>query len=173
MKARTKTLFSLTLLTLLVVGTVVLLSSTGQEPIIAEQTKFTPKHIDMQNTGILDVGVKLTVGEEPDTVSVVEEVDPSTVLLEGAVAPINTWIEYDKVGKPKRFHAEFDGNAVKGLIWHLIGHMGLTMPKPWNPIPIQLTVTGQLYDGTPWEGTGTVLIENWASGGPPPPPPPP
>ncbi len=172
MKPRKLTLISGALLALLVVGTFVLISSIGQEPLIADQVKFTPKHIDMQNTPYLDVGVKLTVGVEPDTESVVEEVDPSTVQLEGMIAPTSSWIEYDDKGKPKRFHAEFAGAAVKGVIWHIIGHMGLTMPKPWNPLPIPLTITGQLYDGTQWEGTANIVVLNWAGGDPPPPPPP-
>jgi hypothetical protein len=170
MKLRTKPLPYVALLVLLVAGTVVLMSSTGQEPLIADQLKFIPKDIDMENTAALNAEIKLTDAENN---TVVEDIDASTVLLEGSVAPTSTWIEYRVNGKPKLFAAMFDGNAVKGLLWYMIGHMGISMPKPWNPLIIHLTITGQLDDGTPWEGTATVLVSNWASGGAPPPPPPP
>jgi hypothetical protein len=170
MKTRKLTLISSVMLALLVVGAVVLISSSGQDPLVPDQVKLVPKHIDMENTGIFQVQIKLS--DAAGNV-VVEEIDPSTVLLDGMVAPANTWVEYLPNGKPKNFIAEFDGGAVKGLIWYLIGHMGLTMPNPWNPLPIRLAITGQLYDGTSWEGSGIVLIENWAGGSPPVNPPPP
>lgn len=169
MKPRKLTLISGVLLALLVVGAGVLLSSTGQEPLIADQVKLIPKHIDMQNTGNLQVQIKLTDAENN---SIVEEIDPSTVELEGMIAPINTWVEYLPNNKPKLFAAEFGGSAVKGLIWYLITHMGLTMPNPWNPLPIRLGIAGQLYNDTPWKGSAIVSVLNWAGGDPPPPPPP-
>jgi hypothetical protein len=170
MKLRTKPLLYVTLLALLVAVTVVLMSSTGQEPLIADQVKFIPKHIDMENTGDLQVEIKLTDAENN---SVVEDIVPSTVLLEGMVSPTNTWIEYLPNNKPKLFAAEFDGSAVKGLIWHIITHLDLTKPNPWNPLSIRLGIAGQLDDGTPWEGSAIAVVVNWASEGPPPPPPPP
>jgi len=173
MKPRKLTLISLTLLTLLVFGTIVLIISTGQEPLIADQVKLTPKTIDMQNTADLQVAVKLIVGEEPDTVSVVDQIDNTTVQLEGMAAPINTWVTYDKKGKPDTFVAVFDGGAVKGVIWHIIGHMGLSRPNPDAPLTVRLHITGELNDGTPWEGSALAVVWNWAGGDPPPPPPPP
>jgi len=170
MKPRKLTLISSVLLTLLMIGTVVLMSSTGQEPLIADQVKFTPKHIDMLNTDNLQVEVKLTDAENN---TVVEEIDPSTVQLEGMIAPVNTWIELDKKDRPVMFVAVFGGEDVKGVIWHIIGHMGLVRPNPWVPMPIRLTITGQLDDTppTPWEGSAIAVVVNWASGDPPPPPP--
>jgi hypothetical protein len=168
MKPRKLTLISLTLLTLLVVGTVVLIISTGQEPLIADQVKFIPKHIDMQNTGNLQVEIKLFDAENN---TVVEDIDDTTVRLE-SIGPINTWVEYNKQGKPEMFVAEFAGSAVKGLIWSIISHMGLTRPNPWVPMPLRLGIAGELNDDTPWEGSAIAVIENWAIVDPPPPPPP-
>jgi hypothetical protein len=78
-KLRTKPLLYVTLLLLLVAGTVVLMSSTGQEPLIADQVKFIPKNIDMENTGVLKAEIKLTDAENN---TVVEDIVPSSVLLD-------------------------------------------------------------------------------------------
>ena len=173
MKSQKLTLISGVLLTLLVIGTGVLLSSSGQEPLIAEHVKLIPKHIDMRNTPDLIVELKLFIETEGENVSVIEEIDPSTILLEGMIAPIDTWIEYLPNGKPKNFYAEFKGCQVKGMIWYIITHMGLSKPNPSSALPIRLTITGQLYDDTPWEGSVTAVVVNLAGGTPPPPPPPP
>lgn len=169
MKPRKLTLISVVLLALLMAGTVVLMSSTGQEPLIAAQTKFTPKHIDLQNTATLTVRIQLLDAENK---TVVDQIDPSTVQLEGMIAPIHTEVEYNEAGKPSRFVAVFNGLDVKGVIWHLIGHMGLVRPHSHVPMPIRLTITGQLDDipPTPWEGSAIALIINWDTGVTPPPP---
>jgi hypothetical protein len=168
MKPRKLTLISGVLLAFLIVGTVILTSSIGQEPLVATQMKFTPKRIDMLNTADLEVTVQLL---DADNKTVVDEIDPSTVRLEGMIAPISTWIILNKAGKPSRFVAAFGGSAVKGVIWYLVAHMSLEMPNPWNPLPIRLQMTGQLYDDTPWEGSAIILVENWSIIDPPPPPP--
>lgn len=172
MKPRKLTLISLTLLALLVFGTVVLIISTGQEPLECDQVKLTPKTIDMTNTPSLEVELKLTIGEEPDVVTIVDEINASTVQLEGMAAPTDTWVTLDKKGDPDTFVAEFAGSAVKGVIWHLIGHMGLSKPNPDSPLTIRLHIAGELNDGTPWTGSALAVVWNWFTTDPPPPPPP-
>lgn len=169
MKPRKLTLISLTLLTLLVFGTVVLIISTGQEPLTPTKVTFIPKHLDAQNTPDLQVQIKLLDAENN---TLVEEIDNTTVQLQGMLAPTKTWVEYNKQGKPEMFVAEFAGSGVKGVIWHIIGHMGLIRPNPWVPMPIRLGIAGELYDDTPWAGSAIAVVENWAVVDPPPPPPP-
>jgi len=169
MKPRKLTLISLTLLALLVVGTVVLIISSGQEPLTPSKVSFIPKHLDIQNTPDLQVHIKLFDAENN---TLVEDIDGTTVRLEGMIAPIYTWVEYNKKGKPEMFVAEFAGSAVKGVLWYMISHMGLTRPNPHVPMPLRLGIAGELYDDTLWEGSAIAVVENWAIVDPPPPPPP-
>ena len=92
----------------------------------------------------------------------VRDIDPSTLRIEGTVAPLpgsawNFW-----------FLAGFavDGAELVDVIWILVYHMGIP-PGAYEPVP--LTITGQLYDGTPFEGTFTVKVYH-PNPGPPPPP---
>jgi hypothetical protein len=167
MKLRKQSLFSLGLLALLIVGIFGLINPAGSI-ITADQVKFTPKHYDLANGADLEVQIKLT---DEDNVTLVDEIDNTSVRLEGSVPPIDTWIEYNAAGNPSSYHVVFEASAVTGMIWSIIQHMDITRPKPWVPIPLRLTVSGKLIDGTTlWEGSAILSLYNWA-GGPPPPPP--
>jgi hypothetical protein len=167
MKLRKQSLFSLALLTLLIIGTVSLINPAGSI-LTAEKVKWTPKTYDMANSANLQVMVKLF---DADNNTLVEEIDNTTVTLEGAVPAMSTWIERNKHGKAESFNAVFKASLVKGLIWSILAHLDITRPRPWVPVPLPLTVQGELYDDTPWEGTEILLIANWAGEIPPPPPP--
>jgi len=166
MKLRKQSLFSLALLALLIVGIIGLTNPAGSV-LTASQLKFIPKHYDLMNGADLEAQIQLT---DENNVTLVDEIDPTSVRLEGSVPPTTTWIEYNQAGKPSRFHAVFAASAVTGVIWHIIQHMDIARPKPWVPIPLRLYVYGKLINGTLWEGSAILSLYNWA-GGPPPPPP--
>jgi len=164
MKSTKLTLISVTILALLL-GASTFIIIGASTPIIAEQVKITPKPFDLENSDDVIVQVKLSIDDEP----VVDQIDPDTVLLEGFIAPDNTWI----IGAPPNFYAQFDGHVVANWVMVKISHMGITTPKPWVPIKITLKITGLLYNETPWEGTGDIKVFIPGNPTPPPPPPPP
>ena len=159
MKPKKLTLISLTLLASLLIGTVLVLSIRGTT-LIAEQVKIMPKPLDLENSDTVTVQVKLT----RDEVSVVDQINASTVLLEGYIPSINNWT----TTTPPNFMAQFDGTTVAQCVISKIIHMGIARPHPWNPVKIPLKITGNLYDGTPWEGTGEAKV--YVPEIPPPPP---
>lgn len=163
MKTRTLTLLSLTIVVLLIVGTFAFIRIGASELLIADQVKIEPKPFDIYNGDDVIVQVKLFIGKTP----VVDQIDPDTVLLEGAVIPTDTWT----TRAPPNFYAQFDGSWVADHLWAKIIHEGITRPHPWTPIKIPLTITGELYDGTPWEGVGEIKVYIHNPGPPPPPPP--
>jgi len=158
----TRTLLVLSVLGLLI-GSFVY-ASLSQSTLLAEQVKIEPKPFDLENPDGVSVYVKLT----KDGVPVVEEIDPSTVLLEGFMTPISTSV----TRRPPEFIAVFDGTMVALWVKVLISHMGITTPLPWVPVKITLRISGLLYDGTTWEGYGEIKVYVPDSSSPPPPPPP-
>jgi hypothetical protein len=164
MKPRKRSLFSLAILALLIIG-IFGFSNPAGLIIEADQVKFTPKYLDMANTPYLNVAVKLT---DADNITLVEEIDPTSVTLEGMIAPIATTVEYSKKGKPIAFHAEFAGSAVNGMLWYILGHTGISMPVPEAPIQLRLEISGKLIDGlTLWKGSAIAHVVNWAQFFPP------
>lgn len=75
--------------------------------------------------------------------------DPKTIRLEGVLAPTFTicWAFL--------FIARFDPDAVVEIIWQKIYHLSI---PPGNQI-ISLKITGLFKDGTPFEGTGKILVK--------------
>ncbi len=160
MKPKKLTLISLTLLALILGGALIL--SFGSTPLIAEQVKIEPKPFDFDNPDGVTVSVKLSV----DDVPVVDQINESTVLLEGFIAPTDTWL----APISNEFVAQFDGETVADWLGIKISHMGLETPRPWVPIKVPLKITGLLYDGTPWEGTGEIKVYLDGPKAPPDPP---
>jgi len=161
MKAYKMAIISMVIFGLLLAGVFVL--SAGADPLIAEQVKITPKPFDLENGDDVIVQVKLKI----DDVPVVDQINPSTVLLEGYITPMITWT----TAAPPNFMAQFDGSTVTACVISKIIHMGITRPRPWVPVKIDLEITGSLYDGTPWEGTGEIKV--YIPDDPPPANPPP
>lgn len=116
----------------------------------AEQVKFEPKLFDLSNPELVIVHVKFPEPYERN----ITDVDPSTVLLEGCIPPLNTSTTY----APPEFIAEFDGYMVANALWGKIYHMGITTPKPWVPTKVELQISGKLVDGTDWHGIGKIKI---------------
>lgn len=169
MKARTQTLIYLGLL-FLIVGTVVVMMITGvPNKIVTDQVAIEPRPMDLSNAGVMTVQVKLYNKK----VMISDQIDNTTVVLEGIFVPFKTWVEEPGPHTTPGFYAQFDGQSMVPYIIHKILHMNLMGPYPKNPIQVPLMISGLLleeYGSTPWEGTGYAKV--YPSTMPPPPPPP-
>jgi hypothetical protein len=77
------------------------------------------------------------------------DINPDKILLEDMLAPIHEascWIW---------FVAEFSPREIVGIIWAKIYHMGL----PSGMHVINLKITGEFKNGTPFEGIGKMLVK--------------
>jgi len=80
----------------------------------------------------------------------IEDINETSVLLDGVIPA--TWGELT----PKKYKAFFDKAAVHDYLWLKIYHMGHT--EPFKNVEVELTVTGKLTDGTPFEGSDTIFV---------------
>jgi len=78
----------------------------------------------------------------------VRDIDTSTILLEGLFRA-----EWSNV-EGKALMVKFDAHAITDYLWGKLYHMGLERTS------IELKVTGQLKDGTYFEGSDTITIMN-------------
>jgi len=160
MKTGKLTLIYLAMLVLLI-GVILASPGASTNTLIAEVPIIEPRPYDLGNPDELRVHVKLNISGE----SIVNQINASTVLLEG-FPPISTWLS-----KQSEFIAEFDRHCAVAMIWGKIYHLGITVPKPWVPFKVPLTITGLLkdeYGGTAWAGTGEAKVLFPESSPPPP-----
>jgi len=133
--------------------------------IVAQTVKFEPKYMDLDNPEEI---VKATVRFKSQYAGLELNINSSTVLLDGSLPIISG---SNSTGtKPPEWRANFNGLAVRNILWQKIYHVGVT-PNPQGNYVVELTITGNLYDGTPFTGTGPIQVR--PGGGSPPPPPPP
>ena len=166
MKTRTSSVLSVAMLTIIMVAAIATISSS--DPPLPADVKFKPRHLDGVNMVSIRAEIRLyiwVVEEDGNLTEIpaMDRIDPDTVVLEGWATPTNTWLEYSDphAPYPKLFVALFPGTSVKNTIISIIQHMGMEPDKPWNPIEVSLTVSGELYEeygGDPWQGTGTVKV---------------
>jgi len=78
----------------------------------------------------------------------VSDIDAATVLLQNMFEPKWSNIEGNSL------MIKFDASTVINYLWDRLNHMGLGRAY------IELTITGQLMDGTDFEGTDTIIIMN-------------
>jgi len=176
MKPRTQTLIYLGLLFLLVGTTVVVILGGSKDKIVTDQVLIEPRPIDLHNSGVVTVHVKLSIKKGQELTPINDQIDPDTVVLEGGLTPFNTWYTVPGPHTQPEFVAQFYEGPVANYIISKINHMGITRPHSWNPFKVPLTISGLLYEeygGTPWEGTGEAKVYFVPSESPPPPPPPP
>lgn len=159
--------FSLALIVLFV-GT--LLMPVATATIEAFSVTFEPKYVDMGDPDLFPETVTATIrfkaakGEDQRVV----EINTSTVLLEGTVPAITG---SNSTGtQPPEYSCDFDGSSVRNVMWLKIQHMA---PNPQGNYVVDLTITGKLYDGTEFTGTGHIQVKPKKFSGSPPPPPPP
>lgn len=78
------------------------------------------------------------------------DVNLSTVLLDGVIPVVRGEITKTVC---KTF---FDRQVVYNYLWLKLGHMGYEAPVKNKKV--ELTVTGNLNDGTPFKGSDTILV---------------
>jgi len=80
----------------------------------------------------------------------IQDIVNSTVLLDGVI-PLD-W----EVADPRRYKAFFDKQVVIDHLWLKLIHIGYD--EPFKNVEVEMTVTGNLNDGTPFEGSDTILV---------------
>jgi len=129
---------------------------------------YEPKRLDLYNPDELvtaTIRFKSAHGEDQRVV----EINTSTVLLEGTVPAITG---SNSTGtSPPEYRCDFDGPSVRNVMWLKIYHDGMP-PNPQGNYVVDLTITGELYDGTPFTGTGHIQVQPKKTDPAPPPPPP-
>lgn len=81
----------------------------------------------------------------------VSDINMSTVKLNGLLSPERWDLKDDKL--MMKFNAD---DVIVQIIWPQISHMG--MPMPQDNISAEFRVTGKLYDGTIFEGSGEIRV---------------
>jgi len=150
------TLISITLVATLLLGAFIALQVTAPKP-VAINMKFDPNTLDLGAPGwavkLVNVSLWFDTGKYKP-----EDIDPRTVLIEGVLGPKGgpkrTWIVHDWELRKWVLRFQVSGGDLIDLLWSKISHMGI--PGPSATIP--LTVTGYLYDGTPFAGTGYMNV---------------
>jgi hypothetical protein len=95
-----------------------------------------------------------------------EDIDPSTLLV-GGVVSMQTEEGWPKI-KKNDFKFKVDGHQL--VYWVILPEIWHMAPAPATWVDIEITVTGQLYDGTSFEGTFTLPVRTEDTDPPPPPP---
>jgi len=167
MKPGALTIVFSAVLILLSVGTLLMPGATAL--IEAFSVTFEPKYMDLNNPDELvtvTIRFKSAHGEDQRVV----EINTSTVLLEGTVPAVTG---SNSTGtSPPEYRCDFDGSSVRNVMWLKIYHVGME-PNPQGNYIVDLTITGDLYDGTPFTGTGHIQVKPKKTSSSPPPPPPP
>jgi hypothetical protein len=164
MKPRALTLIFSALFAVLVAGT--LLMPAAVATIVAKSVDFEPKDMDLYDPDeIVTATIRFSAAHGED--QRVVEINTSTVLLEGTLSPIPG--SNSTGAKPPEYTCDFDGDSVRDIMWLKICHMA---PNPQGNFVVDLTITGKLYDGTLFTGTGHIQVKPHKGHSPPPPPPP-
>jgi hypothetical protein len=149
----------------MVAGT--LLIPAVQATIEAKSVDFEPKKMDLYNPDeLITATIRFSAAHGED--QRVVEIDTTTVLLEGSISPIPG--SNSTATKPPEYWCDFDGLTVRDVLWMKIYHDGMP-PNPQGNYVVDLTITGNLYDGTPFSGTGHIQVKGTFHSPPPPPPP--
>lgn len=167
MKPSALTVVFSAVLVLLTVGTLLMPAATAT--IIADTVDFEPKRMDLYNPDELVTATIIFPVDKDETEQRVVEINTSTVLLEGTVPAITG--SNSTGDKPWNYRCDFDGPSVRNVIWLKIYHDGMP-PNPQGNYVVDLTITGDLYDGTPFTGTGHIQVKPKQTDPAPPPPPP-
>jgi len=91
------------------------------------------------------------------------DIDPATVRVEGI--PMTTIPDWPKVTK-NFFAFKVDGPSLCNVVWIKVWHM---TPLPGEKVDVTITVTGQFYDETAFQGTCQMTFMTLHASPPPPP----
>lgn len=132
------------------VGGTLLLPTTRAATISAD-VDIDPDKINL--TDDLSKGIPVVIAviqfDKPDQ-DRIEDINETSILLDGVIPPTRGELT------PKKYKAFFDKAAVIDYLWLLLYHMGYT--EPFKNVEVELTVTGELTDGTPFEGSHTIFV---------------
>jgi len=132
----------------------------------AKSVDFEPKIIDIydqEEPVTATIRFRAAKGEDQRVV----EINTTTVRLETVPANLGS---NSTSSQPPEYSCDFPARDVINVLWVKIVH-----EMPYNPqgnYIVDLTITGELYDGTPFTGIGHIQVKGKFSSGPPPPPPP-
>jgi hypothetical protein len=132
------------LLALIIVGGSVV--ATSHAEIVKVTVRYLPWRVNLAKPPTCGI---LAIIDPPRGYSP-RDINPDKILLENMLAPVDTkslWFW---------FIARFDSHAVIDIIWAKISHMGIIPPGTYT---IDLKVTGEFNDGTPFEGVGKMLVK--------------
>ena len=143
----------------LLIGGVFTLQTQAQT--IEATARCTPFFISLEDPPAEEFRITLTLPKPYKH----EDIDPSTILV-GGVVTMKDVPDWPKI-KKNFFAFKIDGSSlmyyiVLPEIWHMA-------PPPGAKVDIDVTVTGQLYDATPFEGTFTLTVMTEHASPPPPP----
>ncbi len=154
MKTRTLTLISITLLTTLLLGAVAI-NVLSQPKELKLKVKWKPNEFTMDGY-VPDPWIAEVFFAPPRGFS---DVDPSTILLEGMYTlQSDPYVTFSG----RRLALPFNGYDVLMALLVKAPHMA---PGTYE---ISLEITGNLYDGTPFRGSGSIDITMNSDPSPPP-----
>ena len=135
-------------LLVLIVGAAIL-PAGGVDTIIGS-AHFDPDRFSLKwgfGVSMVEAKIRFPSGKGPT----VKDINASTILLEGSLAPDNTYLI------PGGLVAEFDADMVEYIVWGIIYHIDDLAP----PYKIWLTITGKLNQtagGIPFSAQGDIKI---------------
>jgi len=150
---RVVVVFSLLLVALL--GLQLLASWTTAQTILTKVV-YDPKKIDLSEPTPPYVNATISSKDHLWNASLV---DGSSILMEGSLPQQLGYV----VTKFDDYVAVFDGESVVQKIWARLYHMGVVDTTVHKPFKVELTITGQLNDGTPFQGTSTIMVKMYSS----------
>lgn len=153
---RMKTATAMTLAYLFIFSVMVgglLVAPMATASTIQAEVNFDPDKINLMTgsdgwtSPVVSASIRLP---KPYKKSVDENINVSTILLEGFIPPNSTQLDRTVC---KCF---FDRQIVQDHLWLKTAHMGYN--PPFKNQEVEMKATGNLNDGTPFEGSDTILV---------------
>jgi hypothetical protein len=156
MKTRRLTLISIALLATLLMGASIIIVLSQTE--VGANVRWDPRTYtyDVTPPTAWNAQIWLKQGHKAQI-----EIDPTTILLEGVYEPIYELIHNATHGP--RLIVPFSGSDVKAALDSKLPiHMGILPPGRYR---ISLEITGQLYTGETFRGSGVIVVTVTESNG--------